>query len=419
MKKGKKEMQEKKIWIINHHASSNNKRIMGLANVFSERGYSVTVICSSFSHSDKKYIFNEKLHIEKLAGNICFFYLKTVPHYKTNNIGRILNMFSFCKMARKYRKTIEQTSGTPNFVIASSVHPLAWEVGYGFAKIYHAKFIVEVRDFWPLSLIELSHLNRFNPIVLFFGVIEKRAYRRADSIVTTMPYGYKYICEKYHYPKEKIYWMPNGINIEEADCWLSASISLPSDLHHFLSDNWCCVYTGSIVVSECIDLLIRSFSFLGDTPIHLAIVGDGQEKEKLKQLVLHLGLQEKIRFFNAVSMSEVFQVLSLGCCCCCAAHDDYPIYKLGLSMNKITDYLYSGKPTIFACDAPSAVKDAGNITLKYGDPKEYANCIRRVWEMPKEEYRAMGERGRQEVKRIFDFELIGDCYLSMMQKNGQ
>jgi len=117
-----------------------------------------------------------------------FVRFKTKPAYRST-IGRFLNYIDYKRKASRYDNFVIE----PDVVIASSVHPLAWVAGYKLAQKYNAKFIVEVRDLWPLSMYEdFSGLIR-KAVFGYFESLERKYYNLADSIITTAPYAYEYM----------------------------------------------------------------------------------------------------------------------------------------------------------------------------------------------------------------------------------
>src|SRR5699024_8025807 len=119
---------------------------------------------------------------------------------KSNIIKRFKNYLDF-----KNKVIALELEQSPDIIIASSVHPFTWNAGYKLATKYQAKYIVEVRDLWPLSLHEdLNKLIR--PFIFqYFFNIEKKHYNLADKIIVTAPNAHKYICKKYNVDKEKIF----------------------------------------------------------------------------------------------------------------------------------------------------------------------------------------------------------------------
>ena len=53
-------------------------------------------------------------------------------------------------------------------------------------------FILEIRDLWPQTLIDMGMSPR-DPAVLLFGWIERHLYRNADKIVTLLPAAGEYM----------------------------------------------------------------------------------------------------------------------------------------------------------------------------------------------------------------------------------
>ena len=75
----------------------------------------------------------------------------------------------------------------PDIIIVSSISllPILYAVFY---KISHpkCKFILEIRDIWPLTLIEVGNYSRKNIFIRFLTWIEKLGYRKADYITSLL-----------------------------------------------------------------------------------------------------------------------------------------------------------------------------------------------------------------------------------------
>lgn len=396
----------KTIWIINQYASNNGDRHADLSEAFAIRGYNVVVFLSSYQRGTNSYLYNSSLYIQDVKG-VSYAYLHSGPRHKGNGPKRVLNMLDFCWKFLNFYKKIASEKGKPDYIIASSVHPFVWEVGYIASKKFKSKFIAEIRDLWPLSLIEVQHISPTHPAVKLFALIEKRAYMRADAIVTTMPFAYKYITSKFNINKDRIHWLPNGINIKKLESTHLSTTTLPTDLNSFLENNWCAVYAGSFVDSECVDFIVKSFSKITNKKICLALIGEGHSKALVEGFIKDMHL-ENIKTFPAVSKQQVQKALSMAKCCVAAVHH-YPLYEYGLSMNKLNDYLYSNNPVVFACDYDNVVREAHHIVVPSEDKSAFAKAIENVYEG-----KVDCHDGRTIIKKIYDYDVIADKYLQLL-----
>lgn len=403
----------KTIWIINQYASHLTSRHEELSKVFAAQGYKVAVITSSFHHGRREYLYDDPIVFNGYCDSVTYVYLHSSPAYKTNGAGRVFNMIDFCRLTNRYCEKIAAVTGKPDFVIASSAPPFVWEVGLKVAKKYKAKYIAEFRDIWPLSLIDVQGVSTNHPLVKFLEIIEKRAYKKSDAIVSTMPYAWKHVIKVVNVPREKIHWMANGINVADVENSLKSDLKLPPALENFLISHWCCVYVGSIVKSECIDFLIRSFSKIQDKDVFFAIIGEGHEKENVQRVVSSLSLSN-VKFFSAIDKRLIPKALELAKVCV-AAHNDIPIYQYGLSMNKLNDYLISGKPTIFACNAYSIVKEAGHFSIPMGDEKKLADTIITIKHFDDNKLRQLSSSAKALIREKYDYLEIGKRYIQMME----
>lgn len=401
------------IWIINQYASHLETRHWELAKSFAGNGYRVAVITSSYHHGKHKYLFDEKIKYVQKGDGITYVYLHSNPEYSSNGAKRVLNMICFSKMVNRYSADFADKIGIPSYVIASSAPPFVWESGYKAARKYNAKFIAEFRDIWPLSLIEIQGVNRYHPFVLLLSSIEKRTYRRADAIVSTMPYAYKHVIEVSGVSKDKIFWMPNGINVREVQDDLISDSNLPADLYDYLKSNWCGVYIGSIAKCECLDLLLSGFKEVNDPDIFFAVIGEGNEKDNIINYANELNLQN-VKFFPAIDRHLIPKVLA-NAKFAAAAIENHSIYQYGLSMNKLNDYLVSGIPTVFACDVDNVVKDAGHFVVPTNDKTQISQAILKVKNLNDKDILELKERAQKIISDHYDYTEIGKNYLKMME----
>ncbi len=403
----------KTIWIINQYASHLETRHLELAKAFTQSGYSVAVITTSFHHGKKDYLYDEKFKIVNRFDHVDYVYLRSAPSYTSNGAGRILNMIDFCRLVLKYHKQITAQLGAPGYIIASSAPPFVWEPAYKLAKKYRAKFIAEIRDIWPLSLVKIHGVNPKHPLVKLFEVIEKRAYKHANAIVTTMPYAWKHICEINSNYKEKVHWMPNGINTKQVDEWNNEYQTLPAELEQYLSEHWCCIYIGSFARSEHVDYLIEAVGGFENEDVFFAVVGEGQEKQHYQTLINDKNITN-IKLFPFLERKYILTALQKAKCCL-AACEVVGIEKYGLSMYKLSEYLYSGTPTVFAYDLESVVSDAEHYTVPYGDAEKLRETILAVKHADDETLAQLAHRGKTEILERYDFQNIGKSYIKLLE----
>jgi hypothetical protein len=81
------------------------------------------------------------------------------------------------------------------------------------ARKYKAKLIFEVRDIWPLTLIEVGKISAKHPFIIFMALFERFALNRSDIIVSNLPnYGEYLQCLGI---KKRFHWISNGVDLEE------------------------------------------------------------------------------------------------------------------------------------------------------------------------------------------------------------
>ncbi len=405
---------KKVIWIVNQYASHLEERHRNLAAYFAREGRTVVVITASFHHGTHEYLYDDDVKIVEREENVWYVYLRSSPAYQSNGGKRMVNMADFCRRYLQNHARIAAELGKPDVVIGSSAPPFMWEIAYRTARRFGAKFIAEFRDIWPLSLVEVQGVSPGHPLVKVFAAMERRAYRRADAIVGTMPYAWRHVCEEMGFPREKFHWMSNGLNVEKADAALEAHApALPAELDEYLTNRRCCMYIGSIVKSESVDYIVECWERVRDKDICLAVVGDGNVAPRIDGMIRELNT-DRVRRFPSIAKEQIPLALEKAYCCL-AAVPDYSIYRFGLSMNKLYDYLYAGKPVVFACGAENIVARTGGFVVPFGDRQAMADAIERIQSLDDETLARIAREGKKLIREEYDYRIIARRYLELME----
>ena len=84
-------------------------------------------------------------------------------------------------------------------------------------------------------------------------------------------------------------------------------------------------------------------------------------------------------------------------------------------MNKLYDYLYAGKPVVFACDAENIVARTGGFVVPFGDRQAMAEAMERVRDLDAETLERIAREGKKLIREEYDYAIIADRYLELME----
>ncbi|ACK41873.1 MULTISPECIES: glycosyltransferase family 4 protein [Dictyoglomus] len=410
-------MANKNIWLFNHYAITPNlpggTRHFDFGKELVRRGYKVTIFASSFHYSllrETKEYEKEKFIIEDYEG-VRFVWLKTFS-YSGNDWRRVVNMLSYA--IRAYEVAQKINTEKPDIIIGSSVHLFAVFTAYLLSKKYKTPFIMEVRDLWPQTLMDMG-VSKWHPFVILLGILEKFLYKRADKIIVLLPRANEYI-EKLGISPEKIVWIPNGVDFERFQFKNGGSLRDET----YTSDEFIVTYTGAIGKANNLDVAVEAAKILQkDYPnIKFLFVGDGPEKGRLleivkKEKINNLEFKAPLPKDRIVEIIQKADVLFL-------ALKDSPLYKYGISLNKLFDYLASGKPIIFSSNSINNPVDEAKagITVPPDNPQALADAIIKLYKMSPEERRAMGLNGRKYVEKYHSIPVLVDKLEKIFEEVG-
>jgi len=375
-----------------------------LARHFQQMGLTPVIVCASFHHLMAKAPERRFAEIE----GIPYVWIKT-RRYEGNHLGRVMNMVEFSgRLALKNLRSLPK----PDVVIASSPHPFVAVNGRRFASKYNARFIFEVRDLWPLTLLEVGGHSPRHPFVRAMAWAERTGYECCDYTVSLLGGAQDYMVA-HGLDEEKFVYIPNGFDLQTAQENVEP---LPAEHSRVVDDlkqrgRRIVLYSGHHGVVNALEHVIEAAAILeGEKGIHFLLVGQGPEKERLQQIVRQARLKN-VTFLPPVSRAQMTALTG-------AADLGYiglqkkDLFKYGVSPNKLFEYMSAALPVVFAIDtAYDEVAQAQcGFSVAAEDPAALAAVLRRMSLMPEIQLKEMGQRGREHVMHDHTYEVLAERY---------
>ncbi len=392
----------KHVWVLNHYATepdgAGGTRHFHLADRLVSFGWQATLIAASveLNTGRQRLAPKEKLRRETLKG-VPYLWIRT-PEYQGNGVGRMLNMLAYTwrVLLPSYTRGLPK----PDVVIGSSVHPFAALSASWLARRHGTPFIFEVRDLWPQTLIDLGRLRERSLIASVFRFLERWLYRRADRIIVLLPRAVDYIAPLGIDPK-KVVWVPNGVDVQGfPDPGAKLKVGDPFTL----------MYYGAHGQANGLDVLIRAMELVKERIAHpfirLRMIGDGPLKPSLRQMAVAAGLEGNwVVFEDPVPKDQIPNIASQADAFVITVLDVPGLYRYGISMNKLFDYLAGHRPVVIASAAVNnPVDEAGcGLTVPPGNPDALAKAIVSLASMSLGQRNMMGARGRRHVEAAYDY----------------
>ncbi len=408
------------ILYLNHYAGSPQYgmefRPYHMAKEWVKKGHNVSILAADFSHVRAKQPATHGQKITETIDAVDYTWYPT-PKYNKNGFGRVKNIFTFLWQVYKDSNHIVNEF-SPDLVIASSTYPLDIWVAKRIAKKAKAKLVFEVHDLWPLSPIELGGMSPKHPFIMLCQAAENYAYKHADRVVSMLPKVHEHMAS-HGLDLDKLTIVPNGVVEED---WVDSKVEeLDEDnLLHFLKTKKMqgkiiVGYAGSLGVMYGLNDLLQAFKYLEERNIICIIVGSGLERDKL----ITYKTREEINnvfFFKPIPKTQIPSLL----CYFDIAYMSFlsmPLFRFGISPNKLMDYMMAAKPVLCAINAgndPVAEAHCG-LTVAPENPKAIADGINQLANLSQAEREEMGQRGREFILKNQTYSVLADKFLEAMQ----
>lgn len=384
-----------------------------MAKEWVKMGHNVTIIAASFSHLRRTNPVLNSNFLEENIDGINYLWVKT-PEYEGNGVGRIKNMIVFLKKiyfkAEHFAKTYN-----PDLVIASSTYPNDNYIAHKISKIAKVKYFFEVNDLWPLSPMELGGMSKFHPFIMWLKRAELYSFKHVDAIVSLLPNTKDYMISQ-GLKANKWNYIPNGIIVD--DCLNAEPLNdeITKVFKELKSNGKTIIgYTGGHAISNSLNTMIDAAKLAqNNEKLHFVLVGDGQEKQNLIKQATGL---KNITFLAPIPKGQIPSILAM-MDILLITWNKSPIYRFGISPNKIFDYMMAAKPIIHATDAPNKFVDEADcgIAIEPQNPKAIINAISEISKLSPSSISEMGKNAKNFILKNHDYKVLADKFIKIMEK---
>lgn len=397
------------IWCISKYASIPQfgaaARLFYLAKEFVSSNNEVLLITSDSNHLCDFPESNERFNRDNQDG-VDIVWIKTKKYKKTASIARVLSWFDFeIGLFSLNRKKL----GKPDVVIVSSLSLLSIVYGYYLKKKYGAYLVFEIRDIWPLTLVAEGGFSKRHPLSLFLGIIERFGYRKSDLIVGTMPRLDLHV-ENVLGETKNVFCSPLGLDSSQV-----SNFEIAPELDNYFPNNKAIVgYAGSMGTSNALEPFISCIEQLsGNTKVHFVLVGDGDMRISYMD---RLKSKDNVTFIPKIKQEKVQYFLSKCDVLYLSTHDS-EIWKYGQSMNKVVQYMYSGKPVVASYSGyETMLNDAGSgVFIPSNNTKLLKAALLKYLTMEQSKREEVGERGTQWIIENRMYSKLAEEYLSTIK----
>ena len=378
------------VWMFNQYAVvpaiGGSTRHYDCAKRLPSYGWNAVVFSGTSRRRANGEIANTGSHPYRLQtiDEVPFLWIRSTV-YSSNDSRRILNMILFAwralRLGRRRRPNVEGLA-SPDVVIGSSVHPLTAAAACLVAKRHRVPFVLELRDLWPQSLIEMGALSPRHPFAILLRWLEGWLARRAARVIVLSECAGDYLAER-GVPRSKIATIPNGVDLDRFD----AQIERPPR-----GEDFTLMYLGAHGIANRLSIILEAALILqrrGLRDIRFDFVGGGADQAGIRRRAEEMGL-EQVSFQPGVPKADVPATL--------ARADAFLLTEANNvygSSNKLSDYLAAKRPIVFSTYAQHNIIPECGPAVPPEDAEALADAILELRRLSPEARAEMAAAGRR------------------------
>jgi len=272
---------------LNYYPSSGGivSYVYNVSKKLIASGHDPTVVCAHLKKTLPKYEIHENINIIRH------------PYYRIHGLPiDILALIYFELRLEKFLNKNANDSDIiwSNFFLEAFASCKAFRNKIPMIFIIHAvaSKMIKLYNMYPNADVFLK--SYVNSLYLQYLLMEKKAIKESEKIVTLSKMRAREICDYYNLDKDKVIVIPPGINLEKfypskKDINLLKELNIPNNCKIILT-------VCRLSFEKNIETLIKAFKKISKENLFLIIVGKGDQKRYLEKLVKKLNLSKKVIF---------------------------------------------------------------------------------------------------------------------------
>lgn len=190
--------KEPSVWNLNHHAIGHGvpcgTRRYDIGRELSKRGWRITEFSAVYLRQQRRPVRSQPVKAGGYSGStevhdgVSFIRVPAL-HRRDTNAMRVASMLIHMRGATRVAKGL----ATPDIIIGLSAHPSAACIVWWLARKVGCRYVFELRDLWPETIIEFGGAPRHYLFIMLLSRIERALVRNVDTAVTLSPNDYPYL----------------------------------------------------------------------------------------------------------------------------------------------------------------------------------------------------------------------------------
>lgn len=325
-----------------------------LTQFLATRGHSVTVVAgeTGYMRCDVPTLpWYRRLLRREQIGKVSVVRTFTYAEAQRNYIKRLVSYLSFSVSCVFGLLAIER----PDVVLASSppIFPMfsSWLV----CKLRGIPYVLEVRDLWPASAIQLGILK--NPLLIrIMSWMETLLYNQSHKVVAVTEGIHDDICDR-GWSREKVALINCGVDETILRPYPEGAQAVRS--RYGWTNKKVVLYFGALGEANNIPVILRAAKRMGDRgDVLFVLIGDGMKRVEMERLGGEMALRN-VLVLPAAPKEEAASFISAADLCL-ATLRDIPLFG-GAIPTKLLEYMACGRPVLCGVrgEAKRIVEESG------------------------------------------------------------
>lgn len=375
-----------------------------------EAGHDVTVITGFPNHPDgviPEEYRGEFVRRETIDGiDVLRTWLYATPN--AGVVKRVANFVSFATTSTILGRLL---TDKPDVLAATSPQFFVGLAGVALSRLFGVPYVLEIRDLWPESAIELGVID--DPVTInTLEALETMMYRAAERIVIVSESFRDHIADR-GIPSKDIEFIPNGISPD----FLDDHDPVDVDAMHDLDGDFTVGYVGTHGMAHGLDVVLDAAEQLRDSDanVDFLFVGDGARKNDLVADAERRGL-DNVDFLG-LQPRETIPSFYNACDICLVPLRDKDVFKTVLP-SKMFEIMALGRPMIVSVGGEAQrVIDEGDAGVCI-PPEDVDAMVDAIRDLQTNDTRrqTLANRAKEYVWEEFSRPALAEKYLEVFQR---